>query len=287
MGDSMILLTLGYFIMGLTFLILRFVYHIVPKKNSPENFIHAVKNDFANLHDYAKQIILSHPKKLELIAVIIIVLVGLLILIPQVGVMGAFDFLDVLEYALSMIMFFLLVIIFAPKENPLHKGFPIEIFGFIYSIVFMFYSASALVVSIFFVNDIFKESVWIYGYCVTVIAYVICIATLSRFMERNLSRGEIILLGMLMVTTLEFITYYGVGFFGRIQNYNPQAYESNIFGDMTNVINQGLFIASQSQILERSAMEVWGYIILNGTDVLTITAVLGYLVQKFIENKNS
>ena len=185
----MILLTLGYFIMGLVLLIFRFIYHLLQKKNPQKNFITAVKNDFANLHDYAKQIILSHPKKLELIAVIIIVLVGLLILIPQVGVMGAFDFLDVWEYALSMIMFFLLVIIFAPKENPLHKGFPIEIFGFIYSIVFMFYSASALVVSIFFVNDIFKESVWIYGYVVTVIAYVICITTLSRFMERNLSRG--------------------------------------------------------------------------------------------------
>ena len=45
------------------------------------------------------------------------------------------------------------------------------------------------------------------------------------------------------------------------------------------------FYHIQSQILERSAMEIWGYIILNGTDVLTITVVLGYLVQKFIENK--
>ena len=26
-----------------------------------------------------------------------------------------------------------------------------------------------------------------------------------------------------------------------------------------------------------------GYIVLNGTDVLTVTAVFGYLVQKFIE----
>lgn len=60
-----------------------------------------------------------------------------------------------------------------------------------------------------------------------------------------------------------------------------------MFGDITTTINQGIFIASQSQILERSPMEIWGYIILNGTDVLTITAVLGYLVQKFIENKNS
>lgn len=60
-----------------------------------------------------------------------------------------------------------------------------------------------------------------------------------------------------------------------------------MFGDITTTINQGIFIALQSQILGRSPMEIWGYIILNGTDVLTITAVLGYLVQKFIENKNS
>ena len=33
-------------------------------------------------------------------------------------------------------------------------------------------------------------------------------------------------------------------------------------------------------------MEIWGFIILNGTDVLTITAVLGYLMQKFIESKD-
>ena len=90
-----------------------------------------------------------------------------------------------------------------------------------------------------------------------------------------------------MLTTLEFITYYGVGFFVGMKDYTPQSYESSIFGDITNIINHGIFIASQSQILERSPMEVWGYIILNGTDVLTMTAVLGYLVQKFIENKNS
>ena len=57
----------------------------------------------------------------------------------------------------------------------------------------------------------------------------------------------------------------------------------NIFGDITTIINQGIFIASQSQILERTDSEIWGYIILNGTDVLTITVVLGYLVQKFME----
>ena len=40
---------------------------------------------------------------------------------------------------------------------------------------------------------------------------------------------------------------------------------------------------SHNSVIERSSMEIWGYIILNGTDVLTITVVLGYLVQKFME----
>ena len=62
---------------------------------------------------------------------------------------------------------------------------------------------------------------------------------------------------------------------------------SNIFGDFTTIINQGIFIASQSQILERTPSEIWGYVILNGTDVLTITVVLGYLVQKFMGNENT
>ena len=55
-------------------------------------------------------------------------------------------------------------------------------------------------------------------------------------------------------------------------------------GDVTTIINQGIYLASQSQILERSPIQIWGYIILNGTDGLTITAVLGYLVQKFFGN---
>ena len=147
----------------------------------------------------------------------------------------------------------------------------------------MFYSAGAFVVATFYASNFLEEDMWIYGYSVTIIAYVICTATLRRFIERDLTKEGITLLGMIMITTLEFMTYYGIGFFSGIKDYNPHAYESNIFGDITNVINQGIFIASQSQILERSAMEIWGYIILNGTDVLTITVVLGYLVQKFMD----
>lgn len=62
------------------------------------------------------------------------------------------------------------------------------------------------------------------------------------------------------------------------------SYEDNgFFENITVVVNHGMYVASQSQILERNSMEVWGNIILNGTDVLTITAVLGYVMQKFME----
>ena len=278
----MIILMLGYFVMGLIFLILRFFYRTLPKKNSQNNFVRTFRDGFAILYDYAKQIVTLNPKKFKFIVVIMVCLT----ILPLTPLQLEIEF--VVEDFFSTIMFFVLVIIFAPQENPLKKGFPVEIFGFIYSIIFMYYSAGNLVFDMFYAIDSLKEDMWIYGYSVTVISYVICIATLSRFMERELSKQEIILLGMIMLTTLEFITYYGIGFFGGIKwyNYDPLAYEFNIlniFGDITTIINQGIFIASQSQILERSAGEIWGYVILNGTDVLTVTVVLGYLVQKFME----
>lgn len=278
----MIILMLGYCLMGLIFLVLRFFYHILPKKSSRNNLIQATKDDFVILYAYAKKIVLSNPKKGKIIVVVMICLIILPIMPLQIEIEY------ILEDLFSTIMFFLLVVVFAPQENPSNKGFPVEIFGFIYSIIFMYYSAGVLVFDTFYAIDSLKDDMWIYGYGVTVISYVICIATLSRFMERDLSKQEIIILGMIMLTTLEFITYYGIGFFGGIKfySYNPLEYEfilSNIFGDITTTINQGIFIASQSQILERSDNEIWGYIILNGTDVLTITVVLGYLVQKFME----
>ena len=275
----MIRFLLGYFLMGLAFIILRFFYHILPKKNSHKNLIQELKTDFINLYSYVEQIILSNPARIKILVVIVIILI-VLPLIPFQNIIT-----DIFEDALYMIMYLILVMIFAPQENISQKNFPVEIFGFIYSIIFTFYSAGVLVFDIFYMNDFFKEDMWIYGYIITVISYVLCIATLRRFIERDLSKEEIIFLGMIMLTTLEFITYYGVGFFSGIKFYNPEVFENSIFGDITNIINQGIFIASQSQILERSAMEIWGYIILNGTDVLTITVVLGYLVQKFIENK--
>ena len=278
----MFILMLGYFVMGLIFLVLRFFYHILPQKSSRNNLVRAIRDDFINLYAYAKQIVVSNPKKIKFIIVIIVCLV----ILPMTPLQIEIEY--IVEDFLSVIMFFVLVIIFAPQENPAERGFPVEIFGFIYSIIFMYYSAGVLVFDIFYAIDSLKEDMWMYGYGITVISYVICIATLSRFMERELSKQEIILLGMIMLTTLEFITYYGIGFFGGIKwyTYDPLEYELNIFnifGDITSIINQGIFIASQSQILERSAGEIWGYIILNGTDVLTITVVLGYLVQKFME----
>ncbi|MBQ3445074.1 MAG: hypothetical protein IJG33_17745 [Selenomonadaceae bacterium] len=278
----MVLLMLGYFVMGLIFLILRFFYHILPKKGSRNNLVRSVRDDFVILYAYAKQIVVSNPKKIKFIVGIMLCL----IILPLTPLQLEIEF--VAEDFLSLIMFFMLVVIFAPKEDPTEKGFPVEIFGFIYSIIFMYYSAGVLVFDVFYAIDSLREDMWIYGYSITVISYILCIATLSRFMERELSKQEIILLGMIMLTTLEFITYYGIGFFGGMKwyNYDPMEYEFNIlniFGDITTIINQGIFIASQSQILERTPSEIWGYIILNGTDVLTITVVLGYLVQKFME----
>ena len=281
----MILLMFGYFLMCLIFLALRFFYHIFPKKTLKSNPIHAVKDDFAILFAYIKQIIVSNQKKFKFVAVLMI---GLIIL-PLSPLPIEIEYIA--EDFVGAILFFVLVIVFAPQDNPADRGFPVEIFGFIYSIIFMYYSAGVLVFDTFYALDSLDD-MWIYGYIVTVISYIVCIATLSRFMERDLTKQEIILLGMIMLTTLEFITYYGIGFFGGIKwyNYNAQEYELNIFnifGDITTIINQGIFIASQSQILERSPNEIWGYIILNGTDVLTVTVVLGYLVQKFMEMRRS
>ena len=278
----MVVLLLGYFLMGLMFPVVRIFYHVLPKKHSQNNLVRAIREDFVSLFAYAKQIIVSNPKKFKTVAATAIFLTVL----PLTPLQLEIEF--ILEDLLAAIIFFLLVIVFAPQDNPSDKGFPVEVFGFIYSIIFMYYSAGVLVFDIFYALDSLNEDMWIYGYSITVISYVICIATLSRFMERQLSKQEIILLGMMMMTTLEFITYYGIGFFGGMKwsDYDPLTYEmslTNIFGDITTIINQGIFIASQSQILERSAVEIWGYVILNGTDVLTITAVLGYLVQKFMD----
>lgn len=272
---------LGYLAMGMAFLVLRFFYHILPSKKSHDSFIQAVRKDWENLYAYAKQVFLCHRKILK----IIVVTVPLYIVIPIMPY--RIEITYTIEDFLGTIVFSLLVFVFAPHEDPSRKGFPVEIFGFVYSVIFMFYSFGALVFDVFFFNNFFGQYMWIFGYSITIISYVVCIATISRFMERYLTTVDIVLLGMIMMTTLEFITYYGIGFFSGSDVYNAKDYEGNPFGNITVVINRGIYIASQSQILERAPAEIWGYIILNGTDVLTVTVVLGYIVQKFFVNSSS
>ena len=269
---------LGYLVMVLIFFILRFFYHILPKTGSKDNLPQAIKKDFASLYVYVKQLVLSHPKIIK----ILLVIMAMFFVLPSLPLPMEISY--AVYDALAMVMYLLLVIVFAPKGDAAHKGFPVEIFGFTYAIILMFYSAGALVFDIFFTNDFFKEDMWLYGYSITMISYVVCIATLRGFMERKLSNEEIVLLGMIMLTTLEFITYYGIGFFSSMEYYDLESYTDNdFFENITEIVNHGIYVASQSQILERNTMEVWGNIILNGTDVLTITAVLGYVVQKFME----
>ena len=267
----MIIFVLGYFVMGLIFLVLRSFYHVLNKNK----LMPALRNDLANLYAYDREIILSNPIKFKIIAVIIVAVIILTLMPLQIETISLFD------SALSAIMYCIMLIIYAPQENPTSKEFPVEIFGFIYSIVLMYCSAGEFVVDFFETDNFFNEDMWIYGYIVILISYVICIATLSNFMERNLSKLEIIFVGMIMMTVLEFMTYYGVGFCGGMESYDPKIFETSILEGIMTIINQGIFLASQSQILERSTKEVCGYIILNGTDVLTVTAVLGYVLQKF------
>ncbi len=273
----MILFVLGYFVMGLLYLVFRFFYHVWSKNN----LIPALKNDFAELYDYDREIILSNPIKFKIIVVIVAILIISTLMPLEI------EIISLLDCALSAIIYFLMLIIYAPKKEPSNKEFPVEIFGFIYSIVMMYGSAGEFVLEFFETVNSFNENMWIYGYSVILVSYVICIATLSNFMERNLSRLEIIFVGMIMMTVLEFMTYYGVGFCGGMEFYDPQIFENSILEGIMTIINQGIFIASQSSILERSTKEICGYIILNGTDVLTVTAVLGYVLQKFMENDNT
>ena len=273
----MIVFVLGYFVMGLIYLVWRLFYHVWAKNN----LIPALKNNLAELYAYDREIILSNPVKIKIIGVVILIFIVSLLMPLEI------ETLSLLDCIFSTIIYFFMVIIYAPKKNPSSKEFPVEIFGFIYSIVLMYASAGEFVIDFFETDNFFNEDIWIYGYIVVLISYVICIATLSNFMDRNLTRLEIIFVGMIMMTVLEFMTYYGVGFCGGMESYDPKIFEESILAGIMTIINQGIFIASQSQILERSTKEVCGYIILNGTDVLTVTAVLGYVLQRFMENDKS
>ena len=278
----MIVLTLGYFIMGLILFVVRLCYHILPGNHSQTNFVQAIKEDLRSFYACVKQTVVSNPKKVKVIAVIMVCL----IILPMTPLRIEIDY--VAEDFLGTIMFLMFSILFSPQEDLSKKGFPVEIFGFIYSIVFMFYSAGNFIIEVFYAGEFLKDNMWIYGYIITLISYFICIVTLSQFIKSDLSKQEIIFVGMIMMTTLELMVYYGIGVFGGIKwdTYDPFAYDaslSNIFGDVTIIINQGIFLASQSQLENVFLSDIWAYIILNGTNVLTVTAVLGYLVQKFME----
>ena len=139
-----------------------------------------------------------------------------------------------------------------PPEKPTSQGFPVEIFGFIYSIIFTFYNSGLMIVDISLIFPDFEKEMWFYGYIVTVISYVFCTVTLRRFMERNLSMEGIIILGMIMLTTLEFVPYYGIGFFGGLKWYKPDFFdEDEIFGDITAIVNQGIFIAKINESVKK------------------------------------
>ena len=143
----MIILTSGYFAMGIAFLILRVFYYIF---YSTENVFSGIKNDFKNLYDYAKR----KSKKLK--AVIVIAAVMIVISIsPYSNDITVMRIEDVFSFAL----FFLLANIFLPSKNPEQKNFPFEIFGFIYSVIFMFFSAGTLVYKTFYLNEFFKEDI--------------------------------------------------------------------------------------------------------------------------------
>lgn len=270
----MIVYLLGYFFMCIIFIFCRFFYHLISNKN----IISAVKNDFINVFDYSKQIIVSNPIKIKIIAIIAIFLI-----VMSFSPISYQNFV-ILDDFLSTIIYFVAVIIFLPNKN--FKKFPVEIFGFIYSIMLMYGGAGEFLVAIFLDYDFFGENIWIYGYIIVLTSYFICIATLSKFFEHDLNRIEIIFIGMIMMIILEFMTYYGIGFFSAIQVYDIKNFNFDILEWVATVINHGIFIASQSQILERETREILGYIILNGTDALTITAVLGYLLQKIMSSNN-
>ena len=265
---------LGYFVLCAIFLISRFFYHLFKK-----NPVNSLKNDFINLINYLKNIFSNNHNKFKIIGGLIFILIIAAIL--------KIKYLIIFDDFIASTIFFIMMIIFAPQNNSNQNKFPVEIFGFIYSIVLMYCSAGEFIVEICSANNLFNENIWIYGYLIIIISYLICMATVSKFMEHDLSRIEIIFIGMIMMTVLEFLTYYGIGFLCGIKFYKPEDLfnifeKSNILEWISIIINQGIYVASQSQILERSTDEILGYIILNGTDVLTVTAVLGYVLQKFM-----
>ena len=152
-----ILLVLGYVLMGLIFLIVRFFYHLT-KTRSQDNIVSAIRGDCISLYDYAKQIVVSNPKKSKIVAVIMVCLIILLMMPFRIEIEYATE-----ESFLGTIMFAMFLIVFTPKDDPSNTGFPVEIFGFVYSVFFMFYSASNFVINLFYANEALRDDMWIYG----------------------------------------------------------------------------------------------------------------------------
>ena len=71
----LILLTLGYVLMGLIFLLIRLFHHILPRNRSQDNPLQAIRGDLTILYDYAKQIVVSNPKKAKVVAAIMVCLI--------------------------------------------------------------------------------------------------------------------------------------------------------------------------------------------------------------------
>ena len=116
----MILFTLGYVLMGLIFLIVRLFYHILTKNRSQDDLVRAIRGDCISLYNYAKQIVVSNPKKAKIVAVIMVCLIILLVM----------PFRMELEYSteesfLGTIMFTMFMIVFTPKDDPSNTGFPV------------------------------------------------------------------------------------------------------------------------------------------------------------------
>lgn len=266
----------GYLTTGLVFLVMALISNIAFGKISYKGKSSEVKNDFQSACLYVKQIVLNN---LNIIKAMVISL-GCALFSHIIPLKQEISFIMV--DISSTLFFFLCALLFIPREESAKRGFPLEIFGFIYSLIFMFYNAGSILFDMFCETEFFFSDMWIYGYSITIFTYTVCIAALRRFLERDVSIGATFFIGMMMLITLEFVTYYGIGYFGCLKWYNPSDYIDNMFGNIVGIINQGVFLATQTQKPGEATSEILGYIILNGTDILTGTIVLGYLMQKLI-----
>lgn len=271
---------LGYFIIGLIYSMLRVIYHIICDRQTDVKLKIYIKNELVNFCDFFKQIIISKSLIAKVIAVILF-FNTISSLLPF-----STEIIDVYDDISSTIMYSLLIVLFVPKYDAECKNFPLVVLGFIYSVMLMYYYSGSAVYDIFYFTGYVVTDIWIYGYCVTIISYIVCIFTLSRFMDRVLPREEYLFLAILMLILLEFITYFGIGVFSEIEQYEAVTANLNIFEGITAIIDRGVFLSAQAQTAGKPTKEIIGYIFLNGSDLITMTIVFGYLIQKVVEKKN-